>query len=365
MSFLVIDDLSKSYGPVQALVGLSLSVARGEFISLLGPSGCGKTTTLQALAGFVQPTRGRIVLDGRDITALRPEQRGLGIVFQSYALFPHMTVAQNVGFGLEMRGLAAAERSARVGRMLELVQLQALAGRYPRELSGGQRQRVALARALVIEPPVLLLDEPLSNLDAQLREAMQFELRRIQQKLGTTTLLVTHDQAEALCMSDRVVVMRAGRVQQVDAPHRLYEHPQSRFISGFVGKANVLAARVVGGRAQLAAGPSLALPAIPAGSAAPAEGSTLTLCLRPEKLALHADDGAPAPAHQSRLPVQVAERFFLGNQWLYRVSSALGALDVACGNDGREPWPLQARLRLGWADDALRLLPAEAAEAAA
>jgi putative spermidine/putrescine transport system ATP-binding protein len=227
MSFLVIDGLSKSYGDVHALVDLNLQVAKGEFIGLLGPSGCGKTTTLQALAGFVQPTRGRIVLDGRDITRLDANQRGLGIVFQSYALFPHMTVAQNVAFGLEMRGLSRSDCSTRVGRMLDLVHLQDLAQRYPRELSGGQRQRVAVARALVIEPPMLLLDEPLSNLDAKLREAMQFELRRIQRKLGTTTIMVTHDQAEALSISDRVVVMHAGRVQQIDAPHKLYEHPRA------------------------------------------------------------------------------------------------------------------------------------------
>ncbi len=351
MSFLVIDGLSKSYGDVHALVDMNLSVARGEFIGLLGPSGCGKTTTLQALAGFVQATRGRIVLDGRDITHLPPNQRGLGIVFQSYALFPHMTVAQNVAFGLEMRGLARAEREARVGRMLELVHLESLGGRYPRELSGGQRQRVAVARALVIEPPVLLLDEPLSNLDAQLREAMQFELRRIQRKLGTTTLMVTHDQAEALSISDRVVVMQAGRVQQIDAPHRLYEHPQSRFISDFVGKTNLLRGRVRGSAVQLAGG--IAVP-MPQPAPAVGEGDELTLCLRPEKLSL---------AAMGRLPVRIEERFFLGSQWLYRVSSVLGELEVSVANDGRAPWPEQADLQLNWSDDVARVLPPQASAA--
>jgi len=345
MSFLVLDGLSKSYGDVHALIDMNLSVERGEFIGLLGPSGCGKTTTLQALGGFVQPTRGRIVLDGRDITALPPNRRGLGMVFQSYALFPHMTVAQNVAFGLEMREVSRAERESRVARMLELVHLSELAARYPRELSGGQRQRVAVARALVIEPPVLLLDEPLSNLDAKLREAMQFELRRIQRKLGTTTIMVTHDQAEALSISDRVVVMHAGRVRQIDAPHRLYEHPASRFISSFVGKTNLVQAVVREGHLELAAGLRVPLHGQPA-----VEGQTLTVCLRPEKLAF-ADEGA------GRLAVRIEERFFLGSQWLYRVSSALGDLEVACANDGRAPRPEQSAAWLTWSDDVARVLP--------
>ena len=350
MSFLVIDGLSKSYGNVLALADMNLSVARGEFISLLGPSGCGKTTTLQALAGFVQATRGRIVLDGRDITNLPPNERGLGIVFQSYALFPHMTVAQNVSFGLEMRQLPRAERETRVSRMLELVHLGELASRYPRELSGGQRQRVAVARALVIEPPVLLLDEPLSNLDAQLREAMQFELRRIQRKLGTTTIMVTHDQAEALSISDRVVVMHAGRVQQVDAPHRLYEHPGNPFISRFVGKTNLLRGRVRGGSVELPGGLRLPL----SETAGAEEGSDITLCLRPEKLGFA--DGA-----EGRLPARINERFFLGSQWLYRVGTELGELEVSCPNDGRPPWPEQAQVQLAWSDDVVRVLLADPA----
>ena len=354
MSFLAIDGLSKSYGDVHALVDLNLQVAQGEFIGLLGPSGCGKTTTLQALAGFVQPTRGRIVLDGRDITHLDANRRGLGIVFQSYALFPHFTVAQNVAFGLEMRGVSRSDITTRVGRMLELVHLQDLAQRYPRELSGGQRQRVAVARALVIEPPMLLLDEPLSNLDAKLREAMQFELRRIQRKLGTTTIMVTHDQAEALSISDRVVVMHAGRVQQIDAPHRLYEHPQSRFISGFVGKTNLLRGVVRGGQVELAGG--LHLPLATANGTCPADGSDVTVCLRPEKLSFASDASG-------RLPARIDERFFLGSQWLYRVSTPLGELEVSCPNDGRSPWPEQATVQLAWSDDVARLLPGEGAAA--
>ena len=204
MAFLSLEALSKRFGAHAAVDGLTLAVEKGEFISLLGPSGCGKTTTLQMIAGFVEPTSGAIRLEGRDLLAVKPARRGLGIVFQSYALFPHMTVAENVGFGLEMQGVAAAERTRRVSETLELVGLGAFAGRHPRQMSGGQQQRVALARALVIRPQILLLDEPLSNLDAKLREEMQIELRQIQRTVGTTTILVTHDQAEAMALSDRV-----------------------------------------------------------------------------------------------------------------------------------------------------------------
>ena len=347
MSFLVIHGLTKRYGNVEALADFDLSVERGEFISLLGPSGCGKTTTLQALAGFVDATSGSVVLDGKDITRVPPEERGLGIVFQSYALFPHMTVAANVGFGLEMRGVARDERNRRVARMLDLVHLSEYAARYPRELSGGQRQRVAIARALVIEPPVLLLDEPLSNLDAKLREAMQFELRRIQRKLGTTTLMVTHDQAEALSISDRVVVMHGGRIQQVDAPHRLYEHPRSQFISGFVGKTNLLRGTVRDGMLELAGGVRVA-----AGEGH-ADGEALTIVLRPEKVTMTQGAG--------QVRGRVSERFFLGSQWLYRVECALGDIEVACPNDGSSPWDEQSEVALDWPRDAVRVLPAEAA----
>jgi ABC-type Fe3+/spermidine/putrescine transport system ATPase subunit len=219
MAFLTLEGVSKEFGTFTAVRDVNLTIDKGEFVSLLGPSGCGKTTTLQMIAGLVEPTYGRISLDGRDITREKPNRRGLGVVFQSYALFPHMTVAQNVAFGLEMRRVPSAERMQRVREALSLVQLSSFADRYPRQLSGGQRQRVAIARALVIAPPVLLLDEPLSNLDAKLREEMQFELRRIQRKVGTTTIMVTHDQAEALSISDRVVVMEGGQMTQVDAPY--------------------------------------------------------------------------------------------------------------------------------------------------
>ena len=228
MTYLVLDGLTKRYGAATAVDGLTLSIAKGEFVSLLGPSGCGKTTTLQMIAGFVDPTAGAIRLDGQDLLRIPANKRGLGIVFQNYALFPHMTAAQNVAFGLEMQRVGKAECADRVSDALKLVGLSHLADRHPARMSGGQQQRVALARALVIRPRVLLLDEPLSNLDAKLREEMQLELRSIQRTVGTTTVLVTHDQSEALALSDRIVVMNQGRVEQIAQPHTAYEAPAWR-----------------------------------------------------------------------------------------------------------------------------------------
>ncbi|WP_415768143.1 ABC transporter ATP-binding protein [Pseudomonas sp. LB3P38] len=332
MAFVQLEGLGKRYGEIDAVVATNLSVEKGEFVSLLGPSGCGKTTTLQMIAGFVEVSSGRIVLDGRDITHAKPASRGLGVVFQSYALFPHMTVKDNVAFGLRMRKVPGAELQQRVDRVLKLVRLNQHAERYPRELSGGQRQRVALARALVIEPPVLLLDEPLSNLDANLREEMQFEIRRIQREVGITTLMVTHDQSEALSISDRVVVMQAGRITQIDAPYTLYEHPRTEFISGFVGKANLLP----GERDS-------------AGVVQVSSGGELTLSLRPEKIDLR-DKG------QGRLQGNIVSRFFLGSQWLYGVSTTLGELSVVRRNDGSAPLTEGTAVGLDWDATLLRVL---------
>ncbi len=347
MSFLTLTDVSKFYGPTCAVDSMSLSVEKGEFVSLLGPSGCGKTTTLQMIAGFADVSSGQIQLDGRDITHAKPNSRGLGIVFQSYALFPHMTVFDNVSFGLEMRRLPKPERQERVKAALGLVHLETQAARYPRELSGGQRQRVALARALVIEPPVLLLDEPLSNLDAKLREEMQFELRQIQRKVGTTTIMVTHDQTEAMSISDRVVVMQAGRVTQIDAPYQLYEQPQSRFISTFVGKANLLPGRVsrTGLQAQVDLGP-LQVEVDGAGLTA---GAEVVLSLRPEKISF-------VPSGQGWLDGVVRERFFLGSQWLYHLNTPVGEITVACPNSDAVPLEEEACTGLGWSERSLRVL---------
>ncbi|WP_054995994.1 ABC transporter ATP-binding protein [Pseudomonas ficuserectae] len=338
MAFLQLEGLSKRYGSIDAVVATNLAVDKGEFVSLLGPSGCGKTTTLQMIAGFVEVSDGRIVLDGRDITYAKPSSRGLGVVFQSYALFPHMTVANNVAFGLRMRKVPAAELQQRVTRVLELVRLGQHAERYPRELSGGQRQRVALARALVIEPPVLLLDEPLSNLDANLREEMQFEIRRIQNEVGITTLMVTHDQAEALSISDRVVVMQAGRITQIDEPYTLYEHPRTRFISGFVGKANMLQ-----GDPDSSGNPQIRL--------LPGDG-TLTLSLHPEKIDL-VDPGC------GRLSGRIVTRYFLGSQWLYRIQTGIGEITVVRRNDGQAPLEQGAAIGIDWPAELLRVLDAD------
>jgi ABC-type Fe3+/spermidine/putrescine transport system ATPase subunit len=237
---LALRGLRKAYGSVTAVDDVSIDVRAGEFVSLLGPSGCGKTTVLRIVAGLVEPDAGQVLLAGADVTRVPVHRRNVGLVFQSYALFPHMTVLDNVAFGLRRRGVPDGETRERVARMLELVQLGAQAGRHPRELSGGQQQRVALARALVTEPGVLLLDEPLSNLDALLRDEMRVELKRLQERLGTTMIFVTHDQAEALTLSDRVVVLDRGRVVQVGRPEDVYRHPATVFVARFLGRANFL-----------------------------------------------------------------------------------------------------------------------------
>ncbi len=237
-AFLSLRNLSKRYSDATAVQDLSLDVRRGELVALLGPSGCGKTTTLRMIAGLAAATTGRVIVRGRDVTIEPPYRRDMGLVFQSYALFPHMTVAGNVAFGLEMRKLARTEREQRVTDAIGLVRLEGLARRYPRELSGGQQQRVALARALVIQPQILLFDEPLSNLDAKLRNEMRSEIRDIQRRLGITALFVTHDQTEALAMCDKVAVMNAGRLEQYGTPVELYEHPANPFVASFVGRSN-------------------------------------------------------------------------------------------------------------------------------
>ncbi|MBY0362577.1 MAG: ABC transporter ATP-binding protein [Phreatobacter sp.] len=236
--FLSLQALTKRYGDTAAVDAVDLDVRKGEFLAMLGPSGCGKTTTLRMIAGLVPTTAGQIVVDGRDLTNVPPYQRDMGLVFQSYALFPHMSVAANVAFGLEMRGMAKADIRARVAEALQLVRLTGYEDRRPGQLSGGQQQRVALARALVIRPLILLLDEPLSNLDAKLREEMRNEIRDIQRRLGTTALFVTHDQDEALTMADRVVVMNKGRIEQTGTPEDLYERPRTAFVAAFVGRTN-------------------------------------------------------------------------------------------------------------------------------
>ncbi len=244
MAFLEIENLQKKFAQTTAVEHVQLEVTRGEFVSLLGPSGCGKTTTLRIIAGFEFPSSGAIYLDGVDITRKPPNQRHVGMVFQSYALFPNMTVAENVGFGLKVAKKPATEIKQRVDEMLSLIELPALANRYPYQLSGGQQQRVALARALAIQPQVLLLDEPLSALDARIRVSLRTEIRSIQRKLGITTIYVTHDQEEALSLSDRIAVMNDGRVEQIGTPFEIYNFPRTSFVASFVGTLNILRGQV-------------------------------------------------------------------------------------------------------------------------
>ncbi|MGJ4967917.1 MULTISPECIES: ABC transporter ATP-binding protein [unclassified Bradyrhizobium] len=346
MSFLEIDRVGKSFGPNAAVEEFSLGVAKGEFISFLGPSGCGKTTTLQMIAGFLDPSHGAIRLEGRDLVAVPPAKRGLGIVFQSYALFPHMTAAENVAFGLEMRKVARKEREERVRSALALVGLAGYEDRHPRRMSGGQQQRVALARALVIRPSLLLLDEPLSNLDARLREDMQIELRQIQRDLGTTTILVTHDQIEAMSLSDRIVVMSKGRIEQIGTPQQVYEQPASAFVAQFLGKTNEFAATVdcASGQARLVAG-SWSAPA-PAGVA-----GAVAVSVRPERINF-GDAG---------LAGRITSRIFQGNHWLFQCDTECGPAIVIRQNDG-QPQPEQgAAVHLVWQVSDMSLRAAKAA----
>ncbi|MBB5213853.1 ABC transporter ATP-binding protein [Parapusillimonas granuli] len=346
MSYLVLNNLTKRYGAATVVDNLTLSIRRGQFIALLGPSGCGKTTTLQMVAGFVEPSEGSIVLDGKDLRNTPANKRGLGIVFQNYALFPHMTAAQNVAFGLEMQGVGKAECADRVAETLALVGLSHLADRYPARMSGGQQQRVALARALVIKPRVLLLDEPLSNLDAKLREEMQLELRSIQRTVGTTTILVTHDQSEALALSDCIVVMNQGRVEQIAEPYSAYEGPANEFVGNFLGKANIFKAQA----ANIDGSPAIrvAEAVVPLGGVAMPEGSVL---VRPEKI-LFTDPGPHA------LPGTVKTRVFQGNHWLCQVRTSAGDVLVIRQNDGVEVPAEGAAVHLAWRAQDMRALGA-------
>jgi putative spermidine/putrescine transport system ATP-binding protein len=291
MPFLEMKGLQKSYGPVTVVRNFDLAVERGEFISFLGSSGCGKTTTLRMVAGFEMPTAGTVRINNKDVTPLRPNQRNIGMVFQSYALFPNLTIGDNVGFGLKVAKRPAAEIKARVEEMLSLIKLPQLAGRYPYQLSGGQQQRVALARALATKPQVLLLDEPLSALDAKIRVALREEIKTVQRELGITTIYVTHDQEEALSMSDRIVVMSEGRIEQVGTPSEIYNYPKTRFVASFVGTLSILhgkvtdptSGRLVVDDQEIIAG---------RGVAGAQSGEARSLALRPEAVSLDGAVGA-------------------------------------------------------------------------
>lgn len=281
-----IDGLSKSFGPVRAVDNVSLDIRRNEFFALLGPSGCGKTTLLRMLAGFETPGSGRILLDGTDIAPLSPEKRPLNLMFQSYALFPHMTIRKNLSYGLEMERLAKSEINDRVDEIMAVTDLAPFAERKPEQLSGGQKQRVALARSLIKRPKVLLLDEPLGALDKKLRERMQLELKRLQHEVGITFIIVTHDQEEALVMADRMAILKDGRLLQCGAPEEIYEHPADRFVANFIGVMNFISGIVTPNGSFEADGFSVPMPGAAAGPA--------TLAIRPESIAVSMNGGGIA-----------------------------------------------------------------------
>ena len=329
MILMTIRNVGRDFGSVVAVRDFSLELAAGEFVSLLGPSGCGKTTMLRMIAGFIAPSRGTIELNGRGLSSpsasVRPEKRGMSMIFQSYAIWPHMTVAENVAFGLKLRHLSANEISSQVDQILGVVRLREFAGRYPAGLSGGQQQRVALARAIVIKPKVLLLDEPLSNLDANLREEMRFEIRRLHDEFGMTTVYVTHDQAEAMVMSDRIVVMNQGSIEQIDTPYDLYSSPRTKFVASFIGRTNFLVAtrnreKVVFRGFSLPAGHFDHLEDL---------GPQSLFSLRPQSIRL--SQSKPAGIEQEEFWVEgkVVSRSYFGDHWDYGIDPGGGMTIIA------------------------------------
>ncbi|MGE0563468.1 MAG: ABC transporter ATP-binding protein [Pseudolabrys sp.] len=345
------DAVRRRFGAMAAVDGLTLDIYDNEFFALLGPSGCGKTTLLRMLAGFETPDEGRVRLAGADITDVPPHRRPVNMMFQSYALFPHLSVAGNIAFGLKQENLPKDEIAARVADMLALTRLEGLGDRRPDQLSGGQRQRVALARSLVKRPRVLLLDEPLAALDKKLRAETQFELMALQRKLGTTFVIVTHDQDEAMILADRIAVMNRGRLAQVDAPAEIYEHPKTRWVAEFVGDVSLLEGRVSGASVETANG-AFAF----AGAGGVTNGEKVWLALRPEKIAISRDK----PAADNAVAATIADAGYLGDSTLYQARLADGAaMKVSTPNTGRAArgaFAIGDAVWLSWPADAAVLL---------
>ncbi|WP_374442244.1 ABC transporter ATP-binding protein [Stella sp.] len=355
---MAVHDLVKRFGPVAAVDGVSLSVAPGEFVALLGPSGSGKTTILMAIAGFEYPTSGRVEIGGEDVTWAPANKRNLGMVFQRYTLFPHMTVAENIAFPLKMRGVAKAERERRALAALETVRLGGYGGRRTNQLSGGQQQRIALARAIVYQPRVLLMDEPLSALDKNLREEMQLEIKHLQQQLGVTVVFVTHDQTEAMTMADRVAVLDHGRLQQVGAPRELYETPATPFVAGFIGETNFLAGRAVAAAApgeiravDLDGGGRVGAVAVDRLAA----GTALRIAVRPERVRLAPPAGGMAATLVEAIYAGVATTLIadLGSERRVRAR-------LAAGVDERQ-WAAGEAVDLAWRPEDARAFAADRA----
>jgi putative spermidine/putrescine transport system ATP-binding protein/spermidine/putrescine transport system ATP-binding protein len=345
LSAVEVEAVAKAFGPVTVLDGVTLRFRQGSFTSLLGPSGSGKTTLLRIIAGFVRPDHGIVRIGGRDVTAMPVHARNIGMVFQSYALFPHLTVAQNVAFGLKRRGIRGAEAARRIEAALALVRLPGFADRYPRELSGGQQQRVALARAIVIEPSVLLLDEPLSALDRKLRQAMQVELLAIQRGTGLTTIFVTHDQEEALALSDHVAILDRGRIVQAGPPAEIYERPRTRFAATFLGDATFFTGRVVAG--GVAVGDRI----LRTTAALPPPGRAATLAVRPEKL-LVLRHGEPFDPTLNAVSARVTAAIYAGAASTYRLAALDGTpIDAFVQNRGAAAFGEGDLVQVAWAPE--------------
>ena len=346
-----LEKVFKSFGPVVAVNDVTLDIGRGTIFSLLGPSGCGKTTTLRLIAGFEQPSAGEVYIRGQRVTRIPPYRRDFSMVFQSYALFPHLNVAENVAFGLRMRRVPRGDRGAAVSEALQLVKLGALADRYPRQLSGGQQQRVALARAIVVKPAVLLLDEPLGALDKMLREEMQVELRELQQRLGITAVFVTHDQEEALTLSDRVAVMRNGVIEQIGAPREIYERPSTEFVAGFLGASNFLDGSVVSREGAVAVVETAGGRVRVTADAAPV-GAKVRLAVRPERVRMSRADGEGVSA-------RVRDIVYRGSATHYYMDSAGGPLMCYRQNatSAAGDWSVGDAVRCAW-DEASGVLVA-------